>query len=151
MIRRLIPRRIRRHIRKHNLKLFFRGGDSPLFFMERGQQVFPGYFPKVALDEMDVVCLEVTFHGLEVDPHHHALRPHEFRRDLEPASGGAAAIEDMIARVENLLAFIDLDELVRGTRPIPIAFRLTKIMILDIAGHGIRVGFILWPGIRRTF
>ena len=72
---------------------------------------------------------------LLVNTNHHAAGADPRRGHLEPRSGRGAAVEHPIARVQQLLASVDLDELVRGPRDVALALGLSEIMIVQIARH----------------
>ena len=59
--------------------------------------------------------------------------PHALRRDLAPAAGRRAEIDNLCTWFEKLVLVVDLDELVGGARAKPFALGTRHIGIVELA------------------
>ena len=60
-------------------------------------------------------------------------RLHPHRRDLAPAARGSAEIDDAGAGLQDMVAVVDLDQLVGRTRTIAVGLRPLHVGIVDMA------------------
>ena len=75
-------------------------------------------------------------HLQEIDGDHPSpalMRANPRRRDLAPAAGRGAEIDNALARLEQLVLVVDLDELVGRARPVAFAARLGDVGIVELA------------------
>ena len=59
--------------------------------------------------------------------------PTRLRRDLAPAAGRGAEIDDARARLQQMVLVVDLDQLVGGARAIALALGARDIGIVELA------------------
>ena len=88
---------------------------------------------EIHLPELDAVD---RVHLQKVDGDHPApalARSDARRRDLAPAAGRGAEIDDALAGLEELIFLVDLDELVGRARAIAFAPRLGDIRVVELA------------------
>jgi hypothetical protein len=82
----------------------------------------------------------------EVHAHHAARGAHHLRGDLEPAARPAAEVGYALARAQQPLALLDLEQLVGGAGAVALALGALVEGILAVVG-GYRVAFArsAWP------
>ena len=88
---------------------------------------------EVHLPELDPVD---RLHLEKVDRDHPApalARLHPRRRDLAPAAGRGAEVDDPLAGPEQLMLVVDLDQLIGRARAVAFAARLGDIGVVELA------------------
>src|SRR5207248_3191908 len=77
----------------------------------------------------------------QINSQHPAARSDLPRRNLRPAAGGRAKIDDDRSRAEQLLALVELEQLVRRARTITLLPRLAHIRVGDVAAQPLLARF----------
>jgi hypothetical protein len=87
---------------------------------------------------------------LEIDPDDDAPLPDAAGRDLQPRPRRGPAVEHGVAPLQDMPLLVDLDQLVRRPRAVPLALRLAEVMIVDLAGHRNGSLRLPWPAMIRS-